>query len=97
MAAGQRDRVPQGVWRDLDVLVPQLERQALERAQDAAERAERLLSERQQDGAAATVAPTAAEAGDGAPLEAQEAAQTDTDPPGETRRDQENLPLFPGI
>lgn len=97
MAAGQRDRVPQGVWRDLDVLVPQLERQAVERAQEAADRAERLLAERQQPADQVPAAeelftdPTSDETG-----EARH-AEGETGDEGERRRDPENLPLFPGF
>ncbi len=101
MAAGRRDKVTASVWRDLDLLVPQLERQAREEAEQATARAERLLGERQQ----ATPAPSGADTEpDGAPAR-QPAGEATADTIGEEAEDTteerrpeaDNLPLFPGF
>ena len=102
MAAGSRDKVAASVWRDLDMLVPQLEQQAMQRTQDAAERTERLLTERQQaaagNGGLATRDISAEPAGNADQDAGQELREAAHDGPDDRRREEaENLPLFPGI
>lgn len=109
MAAGSRDKVTVSVWRDLDMLIPQLEQQARDQADtiasQASERAERLLaSGRGQDGISAEAASRSGTDQDTRAQEGSPDSPLPQAPDGEAAQDEgdgqeetPSMPLFPGF